>query len=177
MKLSMLFLSFLLTLSGIAQKTAYDFKVSSINGNEIDFNNLHNKILIVVNVASASERTVQLRQLDTLCQRYASEGLVVVAFPSNDFNNEPKTAEEIRSWTAGLHANLLVASKTSVTGEARSAFYSWCTKKSENGMLEADVKGDYQKFIISKEGKVAGVFAGSVSPLAEPFIRAITVNL
>jgi glutathione peroxidase-family protein len=44
-------------------------------------------------------------------------------------------------------------------------------------MLEADVKGDYQKFIINKEGKVVGVFAGSISPLTEPFIKAITVNL
>lgn len=177
MKLSMLFLSLFLTLSGIAQKSVYDFKVNSISGNKIDFHDLRNKIIVVVNIASASERAVQLRQLDTLCQRYASEGLVVIAFPSNDFNKEPKVDEEIRSWTSGLHANLLVASKTSVMGETRSAFYTWCTKKSENGMLEADVKGDYQKFIINKEGKVVGVFAGSISPLAEPFIKAITVNL
>jgi len=177
MKLSMLFLSLLLTLSGIAQGSVYDFKVNSISGNEIDFNNLRNKLIIAVNIASASERSVQLRQLDTLCQRYASEGLVIVAFPSNDFNNEPKTDEEIRSWASGLHENVLLAGKTSVKGETRSAFYTWCTKKSENGMLETEVRGDFQKFIISKEGKMVGVFSGSISSLAEPVIKAITINL
>jgi glutathione peroxidase len=176
-KLLMLFLFLLLATAASSQKSFYDYKISSVNGNKIDFNNLRGKLIIVVNIASGSERNVQLRQLDTLCQRYASQGLIVVAFPTNDFNKEPKSNDEIRAWASGLHPNLMVLNKTSVKGESRTAFYNWCTKKSENGMVNMEVVGDYQKFIVSKDGKVVGVFSGALSPLAEPFIKAINANL
>lgn len=177
MKISILSFFLLVTMAGFTQKSVYDYKVSSIAGGKIDFKNLRNKLIIVVNISSGSERNVQLRQLDTLCRTYSSEGLIVIAFPTNDFNKEPKSNKEIRSWVSGLHENLLVANMTSVKGEKKAAFYNWCSKKSENGMLNTEVRGDFQKFIISKEGKLVGVFSGAVSPLAAPFIKAITAHL
>jgi glutathione peroxidase len=173
----MLSLFLLFSIVGIAQKSVYEFKLKSIDGKKIDFNNLRNKLIVVVNIASGSERHVQLRQLDTLCRNYESQGLVVVVFPTNDFNHESKSDNEIRSWTSGLHQNLLIGERTSVKGESRSDFYQWCTKKSENGSLEMEVRGDFQKFIISKEGKMVGVFSGALSPLAEPFTQSIETLL
>jgi glutathione peroxidase len=176
-KSSMVFLFLLQTVTAFSQKSVYDHKISSLNGRKIDFSNLRNKLIVVVNIASGSDRSVQLLQLDTLCRKYASQGLVVVAFPTNDFNKEPKNDKEIKTWTSGLHANLVVAGKTRVKGEAKSPFYNWCTNKSENGMVNMEVVSDFQKFIISKEGKVIGVYPGALSPLSEPFTKAIDNNI
>ncbi|NII29580.1 hypothetical protein HB364_31165 [Pseudoflavitalea sp. X16] len=177
MKLTILSFFLLITMIGFAQKSVYDYKAGAVAGGEIDFNKLRGKLIVVVNIASGSERHTQLLQLDTLCRTYAASGLVVVAFPTNDFNKEPKNNEEIRTWVSGLHPDLLVANKTSVKGETIAGFYKWCTRKSENGRMDMQVNGDYQKFIISKEGKMIGAFSGTVSPLSEPFIKAITANL
>ncbi|MBO9563693.1 MAG: hypothetical protein J7621_13005 [Niastella sp.] len=178
MKLSILSFFLLLAMSGFAQQSSvYDFKVTSVSGGEIDFNNFRSKLIMTINIASGSERRTQLLQLDTLCRTYASSGLVVIAFPTNDFNKEPKSNEEIRTWVSGLHPNLLVANKTSVIGETRSAFYKWCTTKSQNGVIDTEVRGDYQKFLITKEGKFLAVFSGVINPLAEPVIKTITANL
>lgn len=177
MKLYNLSFFLLFTMTAFAQKSVYDYKVPAVTGGEIDCNDLRGKLILVVNIASGSERHTQLLQLDTLCRTYASSGLVVLAFPTNDFNKEPKSNEEIRTWVAGLHPNLKVANKSSVTGDTRSAIYAWCTRKSENGVIDTDVRGDYQKFIISKEGKLISFFSGVMSPLAEPVVKTITAQL
>ncbi|WP_315823283.1 hypothetical protein [Paraflavitalea speifideaquila] len=163
-------------MASLAQSSIYDYKVTTVTGVEVDLNNLHGKLIVVVNIASGSERHTQLLQLDSLCRTYASVGLVILGFPTNDFNNEPKSNEEIRSWVSGLHPNLLVFNKTAVIGPSKSVIYKWCTTKSENGVVDMEVQGDYQKFIISKEGKIIAFFAGAMSPLAEPMIKVITVN-
>jgi glutathione peroxidase len=177
MKLSILSFFLVLTITGFAQKSIYDYKVNAITGDQIDFNDLRGKLIVVVNIASGSERQEQLLQLDTLCRTYASSGLVVVAFPTNDFNKEPKSNEQIRTWVSGLHPNLKVANITSVKGGTIADFYQWCTLKEENGRMDMPVSGDYQKFIISKDGKLLGAFSGVLSPLAKPFTKAIEANL
>jgi glutathione peroxidase len=177
MKFSFFLFLLLLSITGFSQNPVYSYKVESISGGEIDFNDFHDKLIVVVNIASASERHVQLLQLDSLCRAYASSGVVVVAFPTNDFNKEPKSNPEIRDWVSGLHSNLKVSTLTLVKGETRSAFYNWCTKKLENGSLDMEVRGDFQKFIINRQGKMVGVFSGAVSPMSEPFRKAINANL
>lgn len=173
MKTTILSLLLLLTLAGAAQKSIYNYKIGALNGSVIDFDSLRGKPIVIVNIASGSDRNIQLRQLDTLCTTYAASGLVVVAFPTNDFNKEPKTNEELKNWVVGLHPNLLVTQKTSVKGASISDFYKWCTQKTENGTMDMPVNGDYQKFIINKEGKVVGVYSGMLSPLAGPFSKAL----
>lgn len=177
MRLFLLSILILATTTSVAQKPVYDFKVERISGGEIDFNDFRDKIIVIVNIASGSNRQSQLLQLDSLSRSYSSAGLVVVAFPTNDFNHEPKNNQQIREWVAGLHPNLLVATLTSVKGETKSAFYNWCTKKSENGSLDMEVSGDFQKFIINRNGKVVGVYSGALTPKAAPFRKAIDSNL
>src|SRR5262245_461946 len=128
MKILLFFLFLSVTMAAVAQKSVYDYKVKSISGGKIDFKDLRGKLIVVVNIASGSERKIQLLQLDSLCRAYASSDLVVVAFPTDDFSKEPKNNKEIRTWVSGLHPNLIVADKTSVRGEKISAFYNWCTK-------------------------------------------------
>jgi glutathione peroxidase len=177
MKLYIFSFLLLITTTGFCQKSLYDYKVNAITGGEIDFNDLRGKLIVVINIASGNERRTQLQQLDTLCGMYAARGLVVVAFPTDDFNKEPKSNAEIRTWVSGLHPNIKVADKTHVKGAAKSAFFTWCTQKSENGMVNMEVQGDYQKFIISREGKIIAYFSGVLSPLAEPVIKTITAQL
>jgi glutathione peroxidase len=177
MKAFMFFVLLLGALTAHTQNSIYSFKVNAANGEEIDFNDFRGKLIMVVNIASGSERNKQSQQLDTLCRLYASQGLVVVAVPSNDFNKEPKTNEQIQTWAAGLHPNLRVTAKATVSGASPSPLYEWCTKKTGNGVMDTPVTGDYQKFIISKEGKLIGAFNGVVGPLSEPVFRAINANI
>lgn len=162
-------------LQGITQDSIYDYRITSVSGQVIDFNDFRGKLIMIVNTASGSERNKQLQQLDTLSQLFLAKGLVVVAFPSNDFSNEEKTNTELQSF-AGNHPSFFVAEKSSVKGQSISPLFRWCTKKMYNGSLDTEVRGDFQKFIINREGKIMAIYSGIVSPLDSSIIKMIDVN-
>jgi glutathione peroxidase len=102
---------------------------------------------------------------------------VVIGFPSNSFGNENRSdAEIVQFCQAQYNANFLLASKGSVKGADMQPLYSWLAHQSENGVTDSEVKSDFQKYLIDTNGEILGLFAGSLSPLNQQVISAITGN-
>lgn len=152
----------------------YTLNLTTAAGGTVSLSSLQGKKLLLVNVATGSPRAAQLGQLEQLRSLYG-DSLAVIAFPSNSFGHEPKTDAEIKSFCeATYHAHFLIAQKGQVTGPGKQAVYAWLTNRSENGVMGGEVKADFQKFLVDRDGQLIGVFAGSVSPLDQQIKDAVT---
>ena len=79
-------------------KTFFDFKIESINGEIIDFKDYKNKVILIVNTASYCGFTKQYSELQELWDKYKSRGLIVLGIPSNSFNQEKKSNAEVKEF-------------------------------------------------------------------------------
>lgn len=169
--MSYLFVSILIAISNI-----YSIQFSNIDGNNFSMSSCQNKKILIVNIASSSPHAGQLAQLQSLRNQFG-DSLVIIAFPSNSFGNEPKTNLEIKTYCQStFNCTFLLASKNEVTGSSRHPIYQWLGQASENGVLSWTLKGDFQKFLLDRTGKVVGVFAPSVLPTDATIIDAINEN-
>jgi glutathione peroxidase len=155
---------------GYAQKSVYNFNESGIA-----FSGFSGKRILIVNIASSSSRASQLADLEVLHQRYKDSGLVIVAFPSNDFNNESKSNQELNNLFAGRDYHFKLGTKLSIRGRNISPIYEWLTTQASNGTMDVPVNGDFQKFLINRAGKLVGVFSGAVGPLHESIIEGLNI--
>jgi glutathione peroxidase len=154
------------------KKTLYDFKVSAIDGAPFDLSSLKGKKVLVVNVASKCGYTPQYAQLEELYAKYAEKGFVIIGFPANNFmGQEPGTNAEIKEFcTSKYNVTFPMMAKISVKGKDIDPLYAWLTSREQNGVLDAPVKWNFQKFMINEQGQVVD-FA---SPGDKPFDEKIT---
>jgi glutathione peroxidase len=167
----LLFIVFLLSSTdAFSQSSFYSIDVLSISGDTIHFNDLQGKRVLIVNVSSEGARHAQLTQLEALQQQYRDSGLVIVAFPSNDFNPEPKIDSDFQNFYGSYH--FIVVAKAIVKGDGKSPVYGWLAEQNVNAV----VVGDYQKFFINREGLLVGIYSGLMPPFDEIFIKALERN-
>ena len=163
-----LFLSLLLSVSA---STLYDFKIKSIDGDKIDFNDFKGKKILIVNIATESPYAPQFESLEQLQQKYR-DSLVVVAIPSNSFGKEANEEKEIkRKVKEGYKASFLIAEKMEVKGINKSALYQWL--QDGNGRMKKEVTGDFQKYLIDSKGELMGYFIPAIDPMSDLVQRAI----
>jgi len=152
----------------------YDFSFNDINGNMVSLSQFKGKKILFVNTASGSEYASQIGALEQLYQKY-KDSLVIIAVPSNTFQDEPKTNDELKSYFENTwHTDFIVTQKTQVAGAGQSAVYNWLSHQSENDMMENNINGDFYKFLVDAEGKLVGAFAPSVDPMSDEMQNAIT---
>ena len=166
----------LATTSIMAQeKTLYDFKVTDIDDKEFDMSSLKGKKVLIVNVASRCGLTPQYEKLEELQNKYKDKGLVIVGFPSNDFNGqEPGTNEEIKEFCSVTYGiTFPMMSKIEVIGDHQAPIYKWLTHKSENGKLDAEVQWNFQKFLIDEQGRLVDFVPPRESPFSDKIIKWI----
>ena len=146
----------------------YTFKVPSIDGGTIDFSTYSGKKILVVNTASQCGYTPQYEGLEKLYQEYGDK-LVIVGFPANDFGQqEPGSNEEIHEFCkAKFGVTFPLAAKVEVTGANIDPLFKWLTTKEQNGVLDAEVKWNFTKFLIDENGKLLASFASRVKPESE----------
>jgi len=152
----------------------YSFDVPSIEeGSQIRLADFHGKKILIVNTASNSLFTHQYEGLEQLYQKF-KDSLVVIAFPSNSFNNEPGSNTAIKDFVENnYHVHFLLAAKTSVTGNDQSPFYQWLTTGSLSGMASHPVIRDFQKYLFDANGRLIGYFSAVVDPMSEDIQHAI----
>jgi glutathione peroxidase len=154
----------------------YSFIVTGINGNQIDFNDFRDKKILIVNIATGSPRVGQLQKLEQLYQIY-KDSLIIIVFPSNSFGNEIETNASINTFiTNNYNPHFLLGAKIDVTGSGQAPVYQWLTLQSQNGMMSNAVQGDFQKFLINKDGKLIGVFSPMVDPMDSSIQNIISDN-
>jgi glutathione peroxidase len=149
-------------------KTIYDFKVESLSGGTIDFADFKGKKILIVNTASKCGFTPQYEELEALYKKYSGR-LVIVGFPANNFfSQEPgsnATIEEFCKKNYGV--TFPMAAKVSVKGNSIAPIYSWLCNKSENGVMNAKVSWNFNKFLLDENGKLIGHFKSKVKPMSE----------
>jgi glutathione peroxidase len=146
----------------------HQFKVTSIEGGTIDFAKFKGKKILVVNVASKCGYTKQYEGLQKLYDANKNK-LVIVGFPANNFGaQEPGSNEEIQEFCkARFGVSFPMASKISVKGGDIAPIYKWLTTKAENGVLDATVGWNFNKFLLDEKGQLLAYFPSKVDPNGE----------
>ena len=176
MRFITIFISCILLVSfqyGYSQSTSiYDFSVIDIDGKEISMSQFKGKKLLIVNVASKCGNTPQYEGLERLYQKYGSEKFVVVGFPANNFmGQEPGSNEDIKEFcTSTYQVTFPMMGKISVKGKDKAPIYQWLTQKEMNGVMDAEVTWNFQKFMIDENGQLVGVVKPGVEPETEEII-------
>ncbi len=153
----------------------YDFKVNDITGDNYDLSQLKGKKVMVVNTASECGLTPQYEILEEVYQEYKDQNFVIIGFPANNFGaQEPGSNEEIKSFcTKNYGVNFPMMSKISVKGEDIDPLYQWLTQKAKNGVEDAEVSWNFQKFLIDEKGNYVMMINPKESPASEEIINWI----
>jgi glutathione peroxidase len=168
-KLSLLLLMMIFSVSAFAQTTGfYDFKVKTLEGKDFDFASLKGKKVMIVNVASKCGNTPQYKDLEALYEKY-HDNFVIIGFPANDFaSQEPGTAAEIRKFcTENYGVTFPLMEKISVKGKDMAPVYGWLTSRKENGVMDSEVKWNFQKYLIDENGKLVEVLDPKEKPTSD----------
>jgi glutathione peroxidase len=149
----------------------HTFKVTSIDGSTIDFAAFKGKKILIVNTASRCGYTPQYEPLEKLYEGHKDK-LVVVGFPANNFGSqEPGSNDEINSFcTKNYGVSFPMAAKISVKGKDMAPLYQWLTQKSKNGVLDAEVSWNFNKFLIDENGRLMNHFDSDTEPLSEEIL-------
>jgi glutathione peroxidase len=149
-------------------KSIYDFKVKSIDGSTFDFKTLKGKKIIIVNTASECGNTPQYEELEQIYKKYKLKNVVVIGFPANNFGGqEPGSDKDIKAFCSKNYAvTFPMMSKISVKGSDMAPIYKWLTEKSANGVKDAPVTWNFQKFLIDENGKWVNSIAPKTAPLS-----------
>jgi glutathione peroxidase len=143
------------------------FIVKDINGNSKDLSDYKGKLVLIVNVASKCGLTPQYKGLQELYTKYSTSGFEILGFPSNDFlGQEPGTEAEIKEFCEiNYKVSFPLFAKMKVKkGEGQSELYKYLTSKETNPGFEGEIEWNFQKFLISKEGKVIKRYSPQTSP-------------
>lgn len=148
----------------------YDFTLFDISAQPVSLERFQGKVLLIVNTASRCGYTAQLRELQTLYRQYQSQGLEVLAFPSNDFGGqELETNEEIALFaTTQFGVDFPLFAKTRVRGSDQHPLFAYLTSQ---GPADKQVRYNFEKFLVDRTGKVIARYSSDVVPLSE-IIRA-----
>ena len=147
-------------------KTIYQFKVEDINGETFDLSSLKGKKVMIVNTASKCGFTPQYAELQRIYEQYKYDDFVIIGFPSNDFGNqEPGSNEEISEFCQKNYGvDFPMMAKITVKGEEKHPLYQFLTEKSKNGFKDSEVKWNFQKYLIDRDGKLVAVKDSNVVP-------------
>ncbi len=154
------------------EPSIHSFKVTSIEGKTIDFSKFKGKKILVVNTASKCGFTPQYEALEKVYETYKDK-LVIVGFPANNFGSqEPGTDGEIQEFCkARFGVKFPLASKISVKGDDTAPIYKWLTSKAENGVLDATISWNFNKFLLDENGKMIAYFPSKVTPDSEEILK------
>jgi glutathione peroxidase len=159
--------------------TLFDAPVNTLSGQPSSLGALGGKTLLVVNVASKCGLTPQYTGLERLQERYADRGFSVVGFPSNQFGGqEPGTAEEIAEFCSTSYGvTFPMFEKIEVNGPGRHPIYTELTAVPDAGGEAGDIQWNFEKFLVSRDGKVLARFRPRTEPEAPEVIEAIESSL
>ena len=153
------------------EKIFFDFKIESITGELIDFNDYKDKVILVVNTASYCGFTKQYEELQELWDTYKSRGLIVLGIPSNSFNQEKTNNLEIKRFCeVNFNINFPLSTITEVKGKNAHDLFKWAEK---NYGKSAVPKWNFHKILINKDGKIEDTFVSFTKPMSKKIVQKI----
>jgi glutathione peroxidase len=162
---------------GKADNNISNITVKDMNGNDVNLSAYKGKVLLIVNVASKCGFTPQYEGLENIYKKYKDQGFEILAFPCNQFGGqEPGTNEEIHEFcTSKYGVTFKQFDKIEVNGKNRSPLYSVLTTNTNTE--QGDVKWNFEKFLISKDGEIVARFRSKVTPESDEITSAIEKEL
>ena len=153
------------------EKIFFDFKIDSISGEVINFNDYNGKVVLLVNTASYCGFTKQYTDLQFLWDTYKSKGLIVLAIPSNSFNQEKKSNKEVKEFCeVNFNINFPISKITKVKGNDAHEIFKWAK---DNYGKSAVPKWNFHKILINKDGKIEETFTSFTKPTSNKLIKKI----
>lgn len=148
-------------------------QVKDIDGKDVNLSDYKGKVLLIVNVASYCGYTKQYTGLEELYKKYKDKGFEILAFPCNQFGEqEPGSNEEIKNFCSSkFDVTFKLFDKIDVNGKNQSPLYSILTDNEVTG--KADIKWNFEKFLVDKNGNVVARYLSKVDPQSEELISAI----
>ena len=167
--------------------TIYDYKAIASNGKEIDFADFKGKVLMIINTASKCGFTPQFDGLEELNEKYADRGLVMIGFPCNQFaEQDPGTDGEIQEFCRiNYGVTFQIMKKIDVNGKEEHPIFTWLKEQapteeykglkakaaatlfktiSKSVEKDSDIKWNFTKFLISRDGTVVKRYAPTTDP-------------
>ena len=153
------------------EKLFYDFEIKSINGEIINLKKYKNKVVLLVNTASYCGFTKQYDDLQYIWDKYKNKDFVVLAVPSNSFNQEKKTNNEVKEFCEfNFNITFPITEITDVKGDYAHLIYKWARK---NHGPSAKPKWNFHKILINKNGKIENTYSSLTSPKSKKIISEI----
>jgi len=166
-----------LALSGVLlhATTVLDFIPLSIDGKPLPLASYSGKVLLIVNVASHSKFTSQYEGLQALYMKYGDQGLVILAFPSDDLGKEePDGNDAIKQFAVGKYkVTFPIFAKIPLAGEHMAPLYQFLTDKQANPTTGGPIRWNFTKFLADRAGKILQRFEPDVTPEAPELAAAI----
>ena len=161
-----------------AASGVYSFTLNSIDGKPAPLGDYKGKVVLIVNVASQCGYTPQYSALEAIYEKYKDQGFVILGFPANNFGaQEPGTNEEIKTFcTRKYSVTFPMYAKISVKGDDQAPLYAYLTKETGAG-ISGDIKWNFTKFLVSRDGKVVQRFESAVTPDSKEVTSAIEKQL
>jgi glutathione peroxidase len=154
----------------------YSLSFKDVNNVTINMSSYQGKKVLITNIATGSARINQLVGLQQLKNQYG-DSLVIIVFPSNSFGKESRTDAQIKQFVqANGGTSLVIAAKSNVINNTNNAVFTWLGSKVKNGDMDAVAGGDFEKFLINKDGTLLGVFSSKVSPTDPSIVQGILSN-
>jgi glutathione peroxidase len=149
----------------LSAQSIHSFTVKGIDGKDIKMASFKGKKILVVNTASKCGYTPQYESLEKVYEQYKDK-LVIIGFPCNQFGGqEPGSNEEIVEFCKKNYGvTFPLADKVDVKGTNTAAIYQWLTQKSKNGVLDANISWNFNKFLLDENGKMMAYYPSNVRP-------------
>jgi len=175
--LSLFAAALLMTTSSLIAGSIYDIPVKDIDGKETSLKPYSGKVILIVNVASKCGLTPQYKALEALYEKYKDQGLVIVGFPCNQFaGQEPGSDEEIKKFCSSKYnVTFPLYDKIEVNGVNRHQLY--VALAGANSPFPGDIKWNFNKFLISRDGKITKRFEPRTTPDAPEVTAAVEAAL
>ena len=166
---SLFLLFFLMTQTLTAKEqnmSIYDFNVTTIEGKKISMSKYKDKVLLIVNVASACHFTPQYEGLEKLYETYKDDGFMILGFPCNQFGKqEPKNEDEIIFFCQGTYdVQFDMFSKIEVNGDNADPLYKYLKSQQSGFLWTESIKWNFTKFLVDREGNVVERYGSSTTP-------------
>ena len=146
----------------------YDFKVKSLNGEEIDFSQYKGKKVLLVNTASKCGYTPQYEDLQWLHENHGDK-VTILGFPSGNFGGQEfGTNEEIAGFCKKNYGvTFQMFDKIDVVGKDQHPLYQWLTDPAKNGWNDQAPSWNFCKYLIDENGELVKFFGSGVNPAEE----------
>ena len=146
----------------------YTLNSTTIDGQPFSFSSLKGKRVLIVNTASRCGYTRQYEDLEKLYRTHGGHNFTVIGFPSNDFGwQEPGSEEEIAAFCASKYdVTFPMMSKVKTGAYRGDNIYQWLCNKEQNGVSDAKVSWNFNKFLIDENGQWVAHFPSSTSPMS-----------